>query len=237
MTVGVLQVSDVHLTTSPRPPGSDDPEARLDLVLAAAVDRFGTPDLVIVSGDLTDDASEAATRVLADRLHALGAPVVAVPGNHDDPAVVAAAFGPSEAEIGAWRVVGVDTSRPHQVHGTVDVAAVCERLDSLDARPTLVALHHPPVAPSTHEWFRLDVADELAAALAGRRHVRAVLSGHLHLPFEDAVRGVPVLGAPSTWVGISHDGDTFVVGGSDTAGARWLELLDDGTLTTELLRA
>lgn len=237
MTVTVLQVSDVHVTTSSRPPGSEDPEVRLDLVLAAATDRFGAPDLVLASGDLADDGSEAATRLLADRLHALGAPVLAVAGNHDDPVVVAAAFGPPQIEVGAWRVLGVTTARPQQVHGTVDVADVARRLDALDARPTLLVLHHPPVSPSTHEWFRLEGADELAAALAARPHVRAVLSGHLHLPFEAEVRGVRVLGAPSTWVGISHEGDTFVVGGSDTAGARWLELDDDGTVRTELLRA
>lgn len=237
MTVSVLQVSDVHLTTSSLPEGADDPLERLDAVLAAALDRFGRPDLVVATGDLTDDGSAAACGDLADRLHALGAPVLAVPGNHDDPAVVGAAFGPSVREVGAWRVLGVDTSRPRQVHGTVDVDDVRDRLDALDDRPTLLVLHHPPVSPSTHEWFRLDGAPELAGLLAGRPHVAAVLSGHLHQPFEDEVGGVPVLGCPSTWVGISHEGGSYVVGGDARTGARLLELDDDGTWRTVLLQA
>ena len=106
-----------------------------------------------------------------------------------------------------------------------------------DDRPTLLVLHHPPVSPSTHEWFRLDGGDELAVLLARRPHVAAVLSGHLHQPFEDEVHGVRVLGCPSTWVGIRHEGDAFVVGGDDRTGARLLELADDGTWRTELLRA
>ena len=73
--------------------------------------------------------------------------------------------------------------------------------------------------------------------LARRPHVAAVLSGHLHQPFEDEVHGVRVLGCPSTWVGIRHDGDAYVVGGDDRTGARWLALHDDGTFTTELLQA
>jgi 3',5'-cyclic-AMP phosphodiesterase len=237
MTVGVLQVSDVHVTSSEPPEGSADPEERLDAVLAAALARFGVPDLVVASGDLTDDGSLSACALLADRLHALGAPVLAVPGNHDDPAVVTGAFGPPVSEVGRWRLVGIDTSRPRQVHGTVDVADVRRRLDGLDERPTLVVLHHPPVAPSTNPWFRLDHATELGEALAERRHVKAVLSGHLHVPFEADVAGVPVLGAPSTWVGIHHDGDAFVVGGDDRTGARWLDLHDDATFTTTLLQA
>ncbi len=237
MTVRVLQVSDVHLTTSPLPDGADDPGERLDLVLAAAVERLGRPDLVVASGDLTDDGSRAACARLGERLRSLGAPVVAVAGNHDDPAVVAEVFGPPAALVGGWRVLGVDTSRPRQVHGTVDVDAVRERLDALDDRPTLVVLHHPPVSPSTHEWFQLEGAQALAAMLAQRPHVAGVLSGHLHQPFDRTVDGVRVLGAPSTWVGISHEGGTFVVGGDERTGARHLELHDDGTWTTTLLTA
>jgi Icc protein len=73
--------------------------------------------------------------------------------------------------------------------------------------------------------------------LAAHPQVKAILSGHLHLPFEAALAGVDVLGAPSTWVAITHAGDTFEVGGSDATGARWLELADDGTFTTTVLRA
>ena len=237
MTVGVLQVSDVHLTTSALPDGADDPLERLDRVLAAARDRYGRPDLVVASGDLTDDGSHEASERLGERLRALEAPVVAVPGNHDDPRVVAEVFGPAEALVGAWRVVGIDTSRPRQMHGTADPDAVAARLDALDDRPTLLVLHHPPTAPSTNPWFQLDGAAELVEVLARRRHVKAVLGGHLHQPFEAEVDGVPVLGGPSTWVGIRHDGDAYEVGGDERTGARWLALHDDGTFTTELLQA
>jgi Icc protein len=237
MTVHVLQVSDVHLTTSALPEGADDPGERLDRVLAAALERHGRPDLVVASGDLTDDGSPEACARLGERLHALGAPVLAVPGNHDDPAVVAGVFGAPEATVGGWRVLGVDTSRPQQVHGTVDADDVRDRLDSRDARPTLVVVHHPPVSPSTHPWFRLEGAEELGAVLAARPQVVAVLSGHLHQPFEDEVAGVAVLGAPSTWVGIAHVGADFVVGGDARTGARRVELDDDGTWRSALLLA
>ncbi len=64
-----------------------------------------------------------------------------------------------------------------------------------------------------------------------------MLSGHLHQPFDSVVGGVRVLGAPSTWVGLSHEGGTFVVGGEERTGARHLELHDDGTWSTSLLTA
>jgi Icc protein len=163
MTVGVLQVSDIHVTSSGHPQGAPDPEQRLDAVLAAAVAQFGEPDLVVASGDLTDDGSADACARLAERLQTLGAPVLAVAGNHDDPAVVTAAFGEPVASVGGWQVIGVDTSRPQQIHGSVDVSAERTRFERLDERPALVVLHHPPTSPSTHEWFQLEGGAELCA--------------------------------------------------------------------------
>jgi Icc protein len=233
----LLHLSDIHFTASGGAVDGRDPDARLETVLDAVARQFARPDLVIVSGDLTDDASEAGCRRLATRLDRLGVPVLAVPGNHDRSEFVRAAFGRPVAEVAGWRIVGIDTSRPNQVHGTVDVGAATAELDAGPAQPTIVVLHHPPVSPSTHEWFQLDQADEFASELAARPHVRAILTGHLHQPFEASARGVPVLGGPSTLVALRHAGREFEIGGSNATGARQVTLAADGTLTTMVLPA
>lgn len=241
MATTVLQLSDMHFAGSPdRLVEGRDPAARLATVLDAYATRHGRPDLVLLTGDNTDDGAAEGYARLATVLEAVAAPVLAVPGNHDVPHRVAAVFGTRRtAEVGAWRVVGLDSSRPGQIHGTVDVAAALRLLDELDDRPTVVAIHHPPVSPSTHEWFQLEGADDLLGGLAARPHVRMVVSGHLHEGFEyEGAEGLSLLGCPSTLVAIRHDGERFEIGVDDVpTGARVLRLEDDGSFTSSLLAA
>jgi len=240
MTVTVLQLSDIHLTSRVGGPVSGyDPDARLAAVLDAWRARATTPDLVLLTGDNTDDGSNDGYRRLHAAVSSLGAPVLVVPGNHDDPAGLATVFGRSgEAEVGSWRVLGVDSSRPAQVHGTVDVAATVARLDALDDRPTVLAIHHAPRPPSAHPWFQLDGGELLLDELGRRPHVRVVASGHLHHAFDVTGPAGPArVGCPSTIMAVGHDGDRYEVGVDAVTGGRVLSLHDDGTWASELLIA
>ena len=71
----VLQISDPHF-------GTEQPPVVEALVALARQQR---PDLLVLTGDITQRARPAqfqAARAFMDRL---GAPVLAVPGNHDIP--------------------------------------------------------------------------------------------------------------------------------------------------------
>lgn len=271
MPINVLQLSDTHFGASGYAAETDaeaggkagkggeggedregaedrerDAESRLRKVLEA-YDAAETPaDLVLLTGDLADDGSTAAYRRLAEVIAELALPVLAVPGNHDSPERLREFFDTEEIEFGQWRVLGIDTSRPGQIHGEVDVADVTRRLDTpvpegnanTAQRFTLVALHHPPLSCTNHKWFQLTGADALLEALEQRPYVKAVASGHLHWPFElRSHEGLPVLGCPSTFVTIHHDDDQVSIGGSEATGARLIELLDDGSIASQVLRA
>jgi Icc protein len=234
--VMVLQLSDTHLVQNE--PSSEDPtspDAGVRRTVAALGDR--RPDLVLLTGDLTDDGSVAGCRRLRGLVEHLGAPILATPGNHDLPASVAEVFGPiGSAEVGRWRVITVDTVIPGHDDGAVDVEALRTRLDAVDARPTLIALHHPPFSPSTLEMFHLDGSTELIETCAARPHVRGIVSGHLHEAFQQSAGGVAILGCPSTWYAIVHEGDTYRLDADGLVGATVLELGDDGSLACERVR-
>ena len=234
----VVQISDVHLRRTPADPtepGSPDDGLRLTVAAVDAALAGRPADLVLVTGDIADDGSiEACARTLT-ALAPLGAPVVATPGNHDDPAAVARVFGevPS-VDVGAWRVQLVDSVIAGEVSGAIDVGEVVARLGAAGGRPTVLALHHPLVTLSTHPMFQLDGAGEMVAGLVARPSVRAVVSGHLHEAFEVHLGGVAHLGAPSTWYALRHEAETFRVVDGPT-GARLIDLRDDGTLTWHLV--
>jgi Icc protein len=238
MPVCLLHLSDIHFTRSGSTlVGGRDPARRLQTVLDVVLRETPLLDGVVVTGDLTDDGSWSACRNLSAALRPLGLPMLSVPGNHDDPHAVRQIFGPDVLELGGWRVVGIDSSRPAQIHGTVDVDAEMSRLDTFSRLPTVLAIHHPPVTPSTNAWFQLEDAAELRAAIVTRPHVRALFTGHLHHPFEADVGAATVFACPSSLIGFRHDGDEVVVGGADTSGARLTTLHDDGAVTSHLIMA
>jgi 3',5'-cyclic AMP phosphodiesterase CpdA len=73
MTVTVLQLSDIHLTAQAGGPVLGvDPDAGLADVLAAWVDLGEAADLVVLSGDNTDDGTFDAYRRLVEPRPARG---------------------------------------------------------------------------------------------------------------------------------------------------------------------
>jgi 3',5'-cyclic-AMP phosphodiesterase len=240
MSVTVLQISDTHFGPSAGSLISGyHPEDRLATVLDAWAATGESADLILLTGDNADDGTPDSYVRLYAALSALGIPILALAGNHDISEEVTKIFGGADiAELGEWRVVGFDSSRPEQIHGTVDVPAACELLDALDPRPTIVAIHHPPISTSTNPMFQLTGAEEFLNELAVRSYVKAVVSGHLHQAFEIAgPAGITMLGCPSTLMAISHFRNSYTIGADAPTGARLLRLADDGTFTSSLLVA
>ena len=199
----LLQVSDPHFGTEQAPVV----EA---LVAFAARQR---PDVVVLSGDITQRARPAefrAARAFADRL---GAPVLAIPGNHDIPLLALgarvfdphgrqrAAFGDTlepEFESAEWRVLCVNTTRAwRHKNGEVSAAQVervAARLEQAGAAAAgatqlRVVVVHQPIEVTRDD----DVHDRLRGhRLALTRWAAAgadiVMGGHIHLPYVIALR-------------------------------------------------
>ncbi len=191
--------------------------------------------MAVHTGDIADDASPAATFRAAALLRGVADAVLAVPGNHDDPAVVAVAFPTGAVETGGWRVVGVDSSVAGAVAGQVDAACVAADLDRLaraGRRPTVLAIHHPPVSNSTHRWFQLAGASDLVTVLDAHPEVRVVLAGHTHERLDSPLgRHARLLGGPSSHYSIEHHGDRWQRS-SAPIGAQLIELHPHGEVVS-----
>jgi Icc protein len=228
----VVQISDSHLRSEPNTPVDENPDASLLATLDAV--RDVRADLVLLTGDLADDGSLAALDRVRAVAEEFSSPILAIGGNHDDVDNVRKVFGAADAvEVGAWRVVGVDSVIPGEIHGAVDVDELTERLDRLDDRPTLIAIHHPPRSPSTHPMFQLIGAEQMLAALRARPHVRAVASGHLHEAFDREDGPLQLYGAPSSYYAIRHTGGDHEMVEDGIVGAQVLTLGDDGSISCQ----
>ncbi len=208
----VVQLSDPHLGADW---GPGDPVAGLAAAVGAVGALPSAPDAVLVTGDLADHATDAEYAQVRGLLERLGAPLVVLPGNHDDRAALRRHFGtPGEGDapvqyavdLGPLRLVAVDTTGPTEEAGELGP----DRLAWLDAElarapgvPTLVAMHHPPVRTGLAAADASGVPDGaragLAAVVARHPQVRRILAGHAHRPLTAELAGRPVVVAPSTF--------------------------------------
>ncbi len=182
------------------------------------------PDLVVVTGDLTDEGTLDQYGNLAELLAPLAAPYVLLPGNHDLPANLAEVLPqivgsgwPCGLDVGPLRLVLLDSSVAGEPSGHIgaDQLVWLETELAGTTKPTIVAVHHPPhVTGLQHmDAMGLDDADDLGAVIERHPHVVRVISGHLHRNITAGWRGTVVTTTPST----AHQ-VALVLGGGD---ARW----------------
>ena len=240
----VVQISDCHVAASPGVPYRGQNAAENLSSLLAPV-RSWAPDLVLLTGDVSEDASEDSYRIVAGLLDEIPAPLYALPGNHDEPDTMRRFFaqgpwsGPLVIERGAWRIVLLDSTRSGEVSGffsTAELRAFEATAREGDPCHLLVGLHHQPVATGS-AWidrYALQQAHEFLQTLEGLDRLRCVIWGHIHHDFRSWRDGVAMLGAPSTAVNSLPGMEQFT---SDPKGpaCRWLELAPDGAVRTGIL--
>lgn len=226
----IAQISDTHLRQQPADAADLlGPDACLERTIDAL--RAHVLDAVLLTGDIADDASQEGTNRVRTIVERLGVPIVATPGNHDVTAQVEQVFGANGVTVPGWEVVVVNTVIPATEHGRVDIDMLAGQLDRTDGRPTLIAMHHPPITLSTHRWFQLDGASDMVRLVTQHRNVKAVVSGHLHQAFAVQIDHVSFIGCPSAWYAITHTGNTWVEAKDGFVGANLYDLKDDGTFT------
>jgi 3',5'-cyclic AMP phosphodiesterase CpdA len=189
----LLQISDPHF-------GTEQPEV-VDALLKMAQQQ--RPDLVILSGDITQRARAkqfASARAFVDRL---GAPVLAIPGNHDIPlfnlwarlrhpyAQHIAAFGSDLEPMHSSHdllVVCVNTTRAYR-HKNGEVSAQqIERVATQLARATdqqlrVVVVHQPVAVTRDEDIPNLLRGREAALERWAAAGADIVMGGHIHLPY------------------------------------------------------
>lgn len=241
----LIQLSDCHL---PRRPGTPyrgvDAHANLDLVLESV--RAWSPELILATGDLSEDASDEAYAWLARKLDELEVPVLVLPGNHDAPERLREHFpdttvdAPLVHDTPHWRLVLLNSVIPGQVPGRLDETALAQLDHVLSERPmhTLVALHQQPM-PIGSPWidrFPLLEPEGFHEVLARHATVRLVTWGHVHQAFDATQSGIRWLSGPSSASNSLPGGTRFTPDPSGPA-CRWLVLAEDGGVETGILNA
>jgi 3',5'-cyclic AMP phosphodiesterase CpdA len=197
MTTRLFHISDVHF-------GVEDRAALADVARAVAEER---PDAVICTGDLTQRAKHSEYAAAQEWFGALDVPVVLEPGNHDMPyynpwerftdpfrrynrlhAAVARPFASPDVVLVPLRTTVRAQTRFPWSDGVVTRAALAETLAKLgaltvDRRTIIVIAHHPLLGPEGADHNPTIGGDDAFAQIAAAG-AHAILSGHVHVPFD-----------------------------------------------------
>lgn len=243
----LIQITDSHLSTEP------DSRLRgvqtwhsLQAVGALAGPELARADAVLATGDLSHDGSPVSYERLRTLFAQWGLPVLCLPGNHDDPEIMARSLNGhrigllASRTLGAWRIITLNTWVEGSEAGhlpTGELARLETELAEHRRQHVLICMHHHPVAVGS-PWMDaigLDNANELFAIVDRFTQARALLWGHIHQEF-DAERGrLRLLGSPSTCVQFRPRTDS-PESDSTLPGYRWLRLKPDGALETGVRR-
>ena len=224
----IAQLSDLHV----RPRGV--PAARVvetnmlvERALAAVAALNPRPDVVVVSGDVTECGRPEEYAMAAElfRRH-LAMPVFVTPGNHDRRDNFRAGLGhmPGVLEHPEFvqyavedypiRLVMLDSVEPQAGHGLLCAKRLAFLDETLSAQPhkqTMLVLHHPPMltgAAGMDSIFLRNTA-ELGALLERHRQVERILTGHHHRSIVGRLGGAIVIVAPA----VVHQTELNLAGG------------------------
>ena len=243
----VLQLTDTHLFAD-----EEAVMAGMQTVKSfrAVMEQVSTlprrPDLILLTGDLSQDESTASYHRLRDAINALGIPAYSIPGNHDVPTVMTPILQGGQFATARslqkdnWNLILLDSVVPGQTAGRLaetELAFLDEQLSAHPELPTLVTLHHPPclINSTWMDDIGLLNAEEFFTILDRHSQVKLVVFGHIHQEFAGERNGIRYFGSPSACVQFKPRSETFTLD-QTLPGFRLLTLHSDGQFDSSVER-
>lgn len=237
--IRLIQVTDCHLHADPAARSrAGFPLRQLEAVVEAV--RAERPDVVLVTGDISQDETAASYQHAHQAFATLACPWFWFGGNHDQPGLmtdIKAIHG--DIDLARWRLLTVDSCVRGHAHGELGEERIGQLVERLaeDERPTLLAMHHPPLAVGSAWLDEIGLKDREALwqALAAFPQVKAVLCGHIHQAFTGSQAlehgKVMVYGCPSSTDQFLPGAKDFAIDEASRPGYRIFDLRGDEWLT------
>ncbi|MEM7338371.1 MAG: phosphodiesterase [Actinomycetota bacterium] len=211
--VRLAQITDTHVLDPARDDVAFvDNNARLAEAVAGLNAEHPRPEVVLATGDMTNDGHPGELDQLTDLLAPLEIPLLILPGNHDHRPSFRARFAMDwaaddhlswVAPVGDLTVIGLDATVDDGNHGDYTDghdAWLSRTLAAIGDAPCAIALHHPPYVSGIAFMDRstLRNGDRFLATVARHPNVLRVVCGHLHRPTVVSMAGVTVSSCLST---------------------------------------
>ncbi|WP_034411477.1 3',5'-cyclic-AMP phosphodiesterase [Candidatus Photodesmus anomalopis] len=247
-SIKLLQITDTHLFAPED--GSLLNVITLDsfqAVLGAIIEKKFQFDVIVATGDISQDHSEESYQHFVDSISVLKQPCFWLAGNHDYKPSMAGFFRPKKifnlehAFLSEnWQIIILDS----QVFGVSYGHLSKQQMLLLDSilreyhhHHTLILLHHHPILVGSDWLDRHALKDsiEFWQILRKYSNVKAILCGHVHQNIDRDIQNIRVLSAPSTCIQFKPNSKHFALDRL-SPGWREIELYDDGSISTQVHR-
>ncbi len=210
----IAQMTDIHVGFAPHEQPEELNLARFRATLARLIDGPNRPDMLVLTGDITDHGDAESFAKTSELLRDCPFPIIPMVGNHDSRAGLLGAFPQVVPADGGFlhfvidggmglRIICLDTLEDGRHGGAfceARAAWLAARLAEAPHAPTLIFMHHPPVVAGI-DW--MDPAPNepwivrLRSVLAGQSQVQGIHCGHLHRQITTRFAGIPLGVTPS----------------------------------------
>ncbi len=245
----IVQITDMHLFDK------NDKELlgvntndSFDALFKLLIGDDVNPDLLILTGDLSQDGSKESYLRLADMVSVIDKPVYFLPGNHDNAAVMYETYPhakvKSEKQIilnNKWQLILLDSHIPEAVPGYLNATELefMERcLNDNSHLQTMIFFHHHPITVGC-KWLDnigLTNANELWDTLINYPQVTHIIFGHVHQEHTGEKNHIICYSSPSTCIQFKTQSDKFALEKLGPA-YRILDLYSNGQVQTQVRRA
>jgi len=202
----IAQITDAHIGGGGKT-AKESNVARLSQVCEEIKKLSTKPDVLIVTGDLSEHGDLSEYQTLKQQFDEFSFPTYLAVGNHDTRDTFSAVF-PEMSGNGGFiqyaidtfplRIIVLDTLNPGYHGGTFcqDRADwLTQELAKDPDRPTLIALHHPPIATGI-DWLTnspdADWIIRLKKCLSSHKNIVRIIAGHIHRTIYSEFAGAPL---------------------------------------------
>lgn len=197
----IAQISDIHASSE------NDHLQRFEQVLRWLANLH--PDIVVLTGDLTDGEWREGYREIAEQLEQQDYPSLVLPGNSDARHLMRMTWGESQGasdaspqalhfsrDIGGLKLPGLDSTVDHQDYGSVSghLEWLNKQLNNTGDSPALLFMHHHVFEsgiPTLDESMCRGTGPLETLIKNAPARLLAMATGHVHRPVAGTFAGIP----------------------------------------------
>ena len=204
------------------------------------------PDLIVVTGDISQDYSLGSYQHAYKLLKQFDCPVIGTTGNHDNPESFSLFFGKPTLEftelshLTNWRILLVSSYLSQCIVGKIsehDLAFLQNSLATNNTQPVIMFTHHH-LLPIHSKWMdniRIANAKDFINIVDRQQNLKAVVCGHTHQATSADHRKVKYLTTPATSWQFAPRQERFKAA-ITMPGYRWIKLHQDNSIETKVER-
>ncbi len=176
-------------------------------------------DLIVATGDLFQDGTLESYQQFRDMTASIGAPARWIPGNHDEPQIMAHAAAHSDllepvVDVGNWRITLLDSAVPGSVPGYLQDSQLQLLAQALSEAPAVIiwcASPSPQCLSVVRGWTPSACAIPKRCLPCWTAFPKSgqCSGGHVHQEIDRERNGVRLLASPSTCIQFAPGSEDF----------------------------